>query len=521
MKPREGLFSPSPPAVRTPDHEARIAELEREVASLRRRELELTDFMENAPISLHWVGGDGTILWVNQAELDALGYQKEEYVGHHIAEFHADPLVIQDILKRLVARETLRSYPARLRARDGSVRHVLINSNVLWEGQRFVHTRCITRDVTDKVWAEENLKKAHESARALAEDARKREELFRAALQDSPIVVFHQDADLRYTWLYNPFPEHAGISLLDRRDVEFFPPDEAALLDRLKRGVLTSGVGVRQELALTTQAERRIMDVRIEPFRDSSGQMAGILGTAVDITERKRNEQRLMDSRSELRGLASHLQVVREKERALTSQEVHDLGQRLTALDYQLSTLAGGLVEGAHPDVTAERLKEASGILGSTIESSARISTGLRPSLLDNLGLAVTLEWHAEEFASRTGIRVVSDVMDVRPDPDIGIAVFRILQHTLTNVERHSHATEVHISLRRVDRSLILKVSDNGTGIPGDKVADPGSLGLLAMRELALLRGGTMDVSGISGEGTTVSLEIPLDARLSDAAQES
>src|SRR5450432_2697172 len=188
-----------------------MADLERVVTSLRKREQELTDFIENAPIGLHWVGPDGTILWVNQAELDALGYGKEEYVGHHIAEFHADAPVIQDILGRLQARETLRSYPARLRARDGSIRHVLINSNVVWDGDRFVHTRCITRDVTDRVRAEEDLRIARESIQALAEDARRRLELFRAALLNSPIVVFHQNGDLRYTWIYNPFVEYAGL----------------------------------------------------------------------------------------------------------------------------------------------------------------------------------------------------------------------------------------------------------------------------------------------------------------------
>jgi len=482
---------------------------------LQQRNQDLTDFIENAPIGLHWVAGDGTILWANQAELDLLGYQKEEYVGHHIAEFHADPPVIQDILERLQARETLRSYPARLRARDGSIRHVLINSNVRWDGDRFVHTRCITRDVTDRVRAEEDLRNAQESIRVLSEDARRRLELFRAALLNSPIVVFHQNADLRYTWIHNPFAEHAGISLLDKTDAELFPADEAEQLSRLKRGVLSSGKGARQELSLTTEGQLRVMDLRIEPFRDSSGQLAGIVGTAVDITERKRNEQRLIDSRGQLRGLAAHLQVLREKERQLTSHEVHDIGQKLTALDYQLSVLARHLAEGAHPDDMAERLKAVSGILGSTIESSARISTDLRPSLLDNLGLAATLEWHAKEFASRTGIRAVVEALeDVRVGPDADIAVFRILQNTLTNVERHSQASEVRISLRRVDRKLILKVGDNGTGIAGDKVADPGSLGLLAMRELAVLCGGRIDIHGVSEKGTTVSLKIPLDARM-------
>src|SRR5215469_484010 len=120
----------------------------RELAALRHSEAVLRDFIETSTIGLHWVGADGTILWVNQAELDLLGYAREEYVGRNIAEFHADEPVINDMLRRLNRGETLRDYPARLRHRDGSIRHVLVNSSVLFEDGKFVHTRCFTRDVT-------------------------------------------------------------------------------------------------------------------------------------------------------------------------------------------------------------------------------------------------------------------------------------------------------------------------------------------------------------------------------------
>ena len=100
------------------------------------------------PIGLHWVGADGTILWANQAELDLLGYTREQYIGRNITEFHADEAVINDILACLSRGDTLRDHPARLRHRDGSIRHVLINSSVLFEDGKFVHTRCFTRDIT-------------------------------------------------------------------------------------------------------------------------------------------------------------------------------------------------------------------------------------------------------------------------------------------------------------------------------------------------------------------------------------
>ncbi len=126
--------------------------------TLRHSEQELADFFEHAPMGLHWVGPDGTILRVNQAELDLLGYTREEYVGHHIAEFHADPPVIADILQRLTRGQTLNDYEARLRCKDGSLKTVLLSSNVRWEGERFLHTRCFTRDITARKRAEEGLR---------------------------------------------------------------------------------------------------------------------------------------------------------------------------------------------------------------------------------------------------------------------------------------------------------------------------------------------------------------------------
>lgn len=151
-----------------------IAERRRVAVELRRSREELADFFENATVGLHWVGPDGTIQRVNRAELAMLGYQRKEYVGHRISEFHVDKEVSKDLLRHLSEGETVEDYPARLRAKDGSIRHVLINSNVLWDDDRFIHTRCFTRDVTEnkKVEDERNhLLVLEQAARSKAEEA--------------------------------------------------------------------------------------------------------------------------------------------------------------------------------------------------------------------------------------------------------------------------------------------------------------------------------------------------------------
>ncbi|HEX6750722.1 MAG TPA: PAS domain S-box protein [Longimicrobium sp.] len=136
---------------------------------LRRQAEDLEDFFENASMGIHWVGHDGTILRANRVELEMLGYPAGEYIGRSITDFHVDPEVIEDILARLIRGETLLDYEARLRCRDGSVRHVLINSNARFQDGRFHHTRCLTRDVTELHRAEQEMRRLKDQAEAASQ----------------------------------------------------------------------------------------------------------------------------------------------------------------------------------------------------------------------------------------------------------------------------------------------------------------------------------------------------------------
>jgi len=162
--------------------------------TLRRREMELADFVENAAEGLHRIGADGTILWANRAELEMLGYAREEYVGHPVTDFHVDRAEIDAILERLQAGETLYDHPARLRCKDGSIRDVLIHSNACFEDGKLMYTRCFTRDASERV----ALERAHaERERLLAglEEASRAKDEFLAMLGHelrnplSPIVT--------------------------------------------------------------------------------------------------------------------------------------------------------------------------------------------------------------------------------------------------------------------------------------------------------------------------------------------
>jgi PAS domain S-box-containing protein len=138
-----------------------VTERRRAEDALRRSERELAEFFENANVGLHWVGPDGIILRANQAELDLLGYSREEYVGRHIAEFHVDQPEIDKILDCLLRAENLHEYPARMRCKDGSIRDVLVNSSGFFENGEFIHSRCFTHDITDRKRAEQKLTDAN------------------------------------------------------------------------------------------------------------------------------------------------------------------------------------------------------------------------------------------------------------------------------------------------------------------------------------------------------------------------
>ncbi len=233
----------------------------------------------------------------------------------------------------------------------------------------------------------------------------------------------------------------------------------------------------------------------------------GLVWRSRQLHELRERESWLQQFSRQLRALAERLQRVREEERTRVAREIHDeLGQALTVIKIDLSLLMRGLSRDQGQQF--ERiLKE----VDETIELVRRISTELRPSILDAVGLVAAIEWAAGEFESRLGtkcrLNLPQDEMVI--DPERATALFRIFQETLTNVARHAEATEVNVRLAREDTMLILEIYDNGKGIGEQQVSAGRSLGILGMRERALLLGGELSIRGASGEGTTVKVRLP------------
>jgi signal transduction histidine kinase len=233
-----------------------------------------------------------------------------------------------------------------------------------------------------------------------------------------------------------------------------------------------------------------------------------------ELAERTLTEQRLRASEENLRALAKHLQSVREEERIHIAREIHDeLGQALTGLKFELNSFAKQY-ESDDADARNEKQQALNVAIDRIINSVRRIASGLRPEVLDEIGLAAAFDWQAREFQRRTGIRCHVNIpaQFTDPDKDRSTALFRIFQELLTNVARHANATRVNVALSEDEAALALCVEDNGRGIKETEVQSPRSLGFLGLRERVLAFGGAIDVKGDEGKGTRVCVSIPVTA---------
>jgi PAS domain S-box-containing protein len=264
------------------------------VAAALQREKELQDFVENAAVAMHWVGQDGTILWANNAELKLLGYSREEYVGHSILEFHVDDDVIQDILRRLKDDEELHAHEARLRCKDGSIRDVSINSNVYRENGRFVHTRCVTLDITGQ-------KRTYELQSRLAAIVESSDDAIISKNLDGIIQSWNRGAERIFGYTAE---EIVGkhISTLAAPDRVDEIPD---IIGRLRRGERIEHYETKRR---TKDGKILSIALTVSPLRDSSGAIIGASKVARDITERERQENALRDANAALTQANADLQ---------------------------------------------------------------------------------------------------------------------------------------------------------------------------------------------------------------------
>lgn len=233
---------------------------------------------------------------------------------------------------------------------------------------------------------------------------------------------------------------------------------------------------------------------------------------AIDIDAKIKAEEKLQQSYQQIRQLANHLQNIREEERTNIAREIHDeLGQQLTGLKMYISWLTKK-IKPQEPEIQT-KFANTMDLIEDTIKSVRKISTELRPSMLDDLGLLAAMEWQSNEFEKRSGIPIeLINLTNNQPIPHkYTTGLFRIFQESLTNVARHADAKKVTSSLLYKDSQLTLNIQDDGKGFVLHNIGSKKTLGLFGMKERAMEMGGSYEIITEPGFGTTVSIKIPIN----------
>lgn len=413
-----------------------------------------------------------------------------------------------------IARESFDpfSVTCRVARPDGQQRSFLVEGEVEYDGLDLM-LYGIVQDVTERYQAELALRQSEAKYRSVV-----------SGLVEGVLLV---NEELRITAANGSAAEILGVdqqelqgACFDDLDWRAIHPDgrpfdlrEFPVVRTLEEG--SSYTNVRVGLRAGDDSVRWI-SVNTKPiFREESARPHGAVASFQDITERMDNQRALERSREQLRNLALRLQSAQEKERTRLSREVHDvLGQAMTALRMNVQWIDQHLTE-ADDDLRA-RLRDTNELIESTIQTVRRIARDLRPGILDHFGLPPALDWQTKEFAKRTDlICAFEDHTDGAVDgmdKDQATAIFRVFQEALTNVARHADARHVDAALRLCDGRLRLEVRDDGRGIRPDEITNSKSLGLLGMRERLMPWHGTVDHAGAEGEGTTVTVTVPLSS---------
>lgn len=287
-------------------------------------------------------------------------------------------------------------------------------------------------------------------------------------------------------------------------------PQLQALLRYIDEGLRPPAGQARQGIIELQSAEQQLP---VELSLTTTSFSGELLLTAVfrDLTERQRAERELLESNRQLQELSASLQNVREEERARIARELHDeLGQSLTGMRMEVSWLGGRLQAGQQ--VLIDKVAAIKNQIDQTIASVRRISSELRPLVLDDLGFAAAASWYVNQFAARTGLPVSLDlpVDDPEQGSAVATALFRVLQESLTNVTRHARASEVFVRLQHQDGQWHLSIADNGVGLAAE-ASKRGGFGLVGMRERVQILGGRLSMSSPAEGGTTIEVVIPCE----------
>ncbi len=319
--------------------------------------------------------------------------------------------------------------------------------------------------------------------------------------------------DGKLEFLNRRWLDYAGMShadAIERAHVAMHPEDAARAFDKGTRAIAAAQPFDDEIRLRRADGVYRWFLVRTVPLLDEGGRVLRWYGTSTDIEDFKRAEQALRESAERMQHLSRRLMEVHEEERRHFSRELHDeFGQLLLGINLHLHAAKSVAGDAARPG-----LEESTALLQQAVDKVRGLALELRPTILETAGLAATLQWLAGQHQQGTGltIEVRGELYEV--PADVAIACFRVVQQALTNIVQHAHAQQVWVELDQSDGAMEVVIRDDGRGFDVAKTmqAAPGTghLGLLGMKERVEILGGRMQIDSGLGEGTRITLSVPL-----------
>jgi len=467
---------------------------------LREGEARFRTILEHAPIGMAIALPDGQIIEVNQVFCTMLGYEKEEFKKLTFREMtHPDdlPLTLANRQRLLGGEVDFYRMEKRFFRKDGQIVWVQLISSMQRDGSGLpLYNIAQIEDISARKTAENKL--------------RQNEENLRAILDNSPYLTWLKDTDGRYLHVNHAYANYpllkTGKQIIGMTDFDLWPKEIAEKYRADDTEVMANRQQQRRTEECFIDGTRTYW---AETFKTAiigkDGHVTGTTGFSRDITHRKATEQQLHD-------LTAHLLNVREDEKASIAREIHDeLGGIMTALKIKIYQLKSILTDATDAVSLAEQIKSMEHLINNAAVISRTIISNLHPTILDDLGLLAAIEWQAGEFHKLTGIATMVNCIGDKEnlDKQTSIALFRILQEALTNVARHSGASQVGVEYHHSDDEVMLSISDNGCGLPDDRRTQPRSYGLMGMQERVAQLGGTIKFDSSPDGGFCVIVTLP------------
>lgn len=445
---------------------------------------------------------NGDFIFINQKFADMTGYSlaelnKRPYGGMLTAE--GEKLIREKISNR---KKGLReSYELELKTKSGKIIWVNVAANPIFnEDGKFAGALAMYTDITDRVRLQEELQKSAE--------------YYRILFQQSPHPYQTMDDKGRILDVNDIWLTTLGYS---REDVigkwfgDFLYPDDRDKFSENYSGLWLQGELHNLELKMQKH-NGEVIDISLDGRTGAAD--SGLVDQAYclwrDVSVIRQAQNALVKSEEKFRALANYLQTAIETDRAHLAREIHDeFGQLLTGVKMDLAWCLRNTLKGSK---LVTRLESMNNLIDDAISISRRLTSELRPGLLDDLGLVPAMEWYVGEFKRRSGINCLFKFPENEPElvTTLKTAVFRIFQESLTNIARHSHATRAEISLTFEKDTLILEIMDNGRGITNNEINNNRSLGLVGMQERARQMGGSVNILGSINNGTSITATFPI-----------